>query len=106
MSGSKIRIDLDTATREELVAEVVRLDGTCQRWSEGWDSIVEANREAWWDQVLALWRAAAALGTIINTMPNFPVAEHLEFSEALVNGALAHAQLPTMFRKPAPDPPQ
>jgi hypothetical protein len=42
-----VRVDLDTATREELVAEIVRLDMVVDRWEKGWHQIVEANTTAW-----------------------------------------------------------
>lgn len=43
----KLRVNLDTATREELVAEVVRLDAVVDRWEKAWHQIVEANTAAW-----------------------------------------------------------
>lgn len=47
----KIRIDLDTATREKLVAEVERLNTVVGRWEESWHTIVEANTAAWIEYV-------------------------------------------------------
>lgn len=54
MSQPRIRVDMETATREELVAEVVRLDAVIGRWSEGWNRIVTANTYAWGDLVTDL----------------------------------------------------
>jgi hypothetical protein len=51
---TELRIDPDSATHEELVAEVRRLDEVCGRWAEAWKTIVHANAEAWQDQVA--WR--------------------------------------------------
>lgn len=46
-----IKVDLDTATREELVAEIVRQDGMVSHWSACWKTIVHANAEAWEQKV-------------------------------------------------------
>jgi len=48
---SDIRVDLDTASREDLVAEIIRLHGVCETWATSWRTIVNANTEAWVDQV-------------------------------------------------------
>jgi hypothetical protein len=45
------RIDLEAATRDELVAEIQRLNMVCQRWAQSWHKIVEANTAAWIEMV-------------------------------------------------------
>lgn len=47
----KLRVDLDTATREELVAEVKRLNAVVGRWEDSWHTVVEANTAAWVEYV-------------------------------------------------------
>lgn len=102
------KINLREATRKELVAEVQRLREVNQRWSDSWQTVVEANRVAWTDQVMVLWRAASAMGALLNNMPDsitrVPVTmENMAFSEAFVNAHVAFADLPTMFREAPPD---
>jgi hypothetical protein len=50
----ELRVDLDTATREELVTEVIRLKAVVDRWSSAWQQIVKANADVWVDQVIEL----------------------------------------------------
>lgn len=63
---SELRVDLDTATREELVAEVKRLDDVVNRWAEGWHTIVEANTLAWIDAVNSRDARIKMLENLIN----------------------------------------
>lgn len=48
------RIDPGTATRDELAAEVRRLEEVNQRWASSWRAIVKANTDAWVEQVTEL----------------------------------------------------
>lgn len=93
----------DPRTREELLAEIERLEQVNQRWAQSWQSIVTANTEAWTDNVRLLWRAAAALGVVLDTAPNVKVVEAPQFSEAFVNASLAYAALPIMFKTAPPE---
>ncbi|QFG10357.1 hypothetical protein J4U00_gp123 [Mycobacterium phage DyoEdafos] len=61
-----IRVDLDTATRAELVAEIQRLHDVNQRWSESWQGIVKANADAWVHQVTELKSRVALLEGLLN----------------------------------------
>ena len=51
---AEIRIDVDTASRAELVAEIRRLADTCTRWADGYRDVVEGNREAWEEQTASV----------------------------------------------------
>lgn len=48
---TELRINPDTATREELIAEVRRLDEVCDCWAQAWQGIISANAQAWQHQV-------------------------------------------------------
>lgn len=63
--ATELRIDPDTATREELIAEVRRLDEVCDRWAQAWQGIIAANAEAWQDQVSWRDELIGKLNTII-----------------------------------------
>jgi len=56
-----LRVDIETASRDELVAEVLRLDAVCNRWAESWHTIVGANAEAWGEMVIELKDRVAML---------------------------------------------
>lgn len=58
-----IRVSLEKATREELTAEILRLEEVNQRWSSCWKQIVHANAEAWQDMVKERDDFMEALGT-------------------------------------------
>ncbi|URG17484.1 hypothetical protein Mbo2_114 [Rhodococcus phage Mbo2] len=45
-----IKVDLETATREELVEEIRRQHEMVQNWANSWVTIVTANAEAWDNQ--------------------------------------------------------
>lgn len=93
---SEIRVDLDTATRDELVAEVQRLNEVSKRWSEAWQGIVKANTDAWVDQVTVLSRAVDALRELVAHLPG-----DIQVPSAYVVGAhMALANLPGVFRQP------
>lgn len=61
-----IRVDLDTATRDKLVAEIVRLHEVCERWSRSWHGIVNANTQAWIEQVQERDERIAMLERLLN----------------------------------------
>lgn len=58
-----IRVSLEEATREELTAEILRLEEVNNRWSSCWKQIVYANAEAWQDMVKERDDFMEALGT-------------------------------------------
>lgn len=46
-----VHIDTFNATKDELIAEIERLDGVVGKWSDGWKDIVVANTSVWQDFV-------------------------------------------------------
>lgn len=60
-----IRVDLDTASRDELVAEIQRMEAVNVRWSESWQGIVAANTKAWSDMVLEMQQRVALLERLL-----------------------------------------
>ena len=100
---------MTTRTRE-LLAEIERLEQVNQRWAQSWQSIVTANTEAWTDNVRLLWRAAAALGVVLDTAPNVKVVEAPQFSRGVrqriagVCGTADHVQNGPAGKLPAPPP--
>jgi len=46
-----ITVDTTTASREELIAEIERLNAVLTRWEQTWHQIVEANTAAWVDYI-------------------------------------------------------
>ena len=60
-----IRVDLETASRDELVAEIVRLHEVTERWSSAWQGIVAANTKAWVDEVDNVRRELTILQAIL-----------------------------------------
>lgn len=49
-----VRVDVTSASREDLVSEIQRLAEVCARWSASWRQIVTANAAAWEDRVREL----------------------------------------------------
>lgn len=90
-----LRIDPDTASHDELVAEVRRLDEVCATWSSAWQGIVKANTDAWLDQVQVLKRAVDALRELVEHLP-----DDAEVPSAYVVAAhMALANLPMSLRQ-------
>lgn len=61
---AELKIDVDTASREDLVAEVHRLLAQCNQWRDAWHKIVRANTEAFRDELLERDRKIALLESI------------------------------------------
>lgn len=61
-----IRVDLEKASREELVAEIHRLDDVGKRWAEAWHQIVEANTAVWIESLEARDARIALLENLLN----------------------------------------
>lgn len=51
---TKVQVDVETATREELVAEIERLATVCKRWSDSFQAVCKGNAEGWAWQVTEL----------------------------------------------------
>jgi len=60
-----IKIDLETATREELVAECLRQHDMNKNWADSWVTIVKANTQAWADHVRELEARVVMLEKLI-----------------------------------------
>ena len=44
------KIDTFNASKEELIAEIKRMDAVIERWSSGWTDMVAANTKVWQQQ--------------------------------------------------------
>jgi hypothetical protein len=51
---AELKVNPDTATREELVGEVMRLLQQCNTWRDSWHGIVGANTKAFHDEIIEL----------------------------------------------------
>lgn len=60
------RIDLNTASREELMAEVLRLNEVIDNWASSWQAIVQANTNVWADMVNDLQAKVRAVQDLWN----------------------------------------
>jgi hypothetical protein len=60
-----VRVDVTSASREDLVSEIQRLAEVCARWSASWRQIVTANAAAWEDRVRELEDQVKALEQLL-----------------------------------------
>ncbi len=60
-----VRVDVTSASREDLVSEIQRLAEVCARWGTSWKQIVAANTAAWEDRVRELEDQVKALEQLL-----------------------------------------
>lgn len=60
-----VRVDVTSASREDLVSEIQRLAEVCARWGDSWKQIVAANTAAWEYRVRELEDQVKALEQLL-----------------------------------------